>query len=400
MSLSTSKTMISDYSLRMLKPGKGEAGVLFLSGGSALAEVSEHLSQWHIPSVHLITPFDSGGSSMPLRTAFDMPAVGDIRNRILSLARIDLVGAALPELCSMRLDSQLPEHVLRNQLRELAAGRQATMLRLTEEQRKQISHWLYTFLENMPDDFSLKKASLGNLLIVGAYLALGRDLYAAAAAISDLLQVEGRALPVVDDVLHLAARLADGRVVVGQHLITGKEAPHLDIPITEVYLTPAWPGGDAAPRLLRPQIGPEITRLIKTATCICYPMGSFYSSLVANLLPKGVGTAISQAPCYKVYVPNAACDPEAPNLSVADQIAELLRYLRQDAGEKIPTDQLLSHVFYDSGVEYTGGVDVERIQAMGVGVVAVDLIYSGYSGTHFEPYLFLQALADLIALKD
>lgn len=400
MSISSGKTIISDYSLNMLKPGEGEAGIVFLSGGSALAAVSEHLSKCRIPSVHLITPFDSGGSSMPLRAAFDMPAVGDIRNRILSLARIDVVGAALPELCSMRLDKSAPEYVLRNQMRALAAGRQAIMLRLEDARRGQVTRWLEAFLRHMPDDFSLKGASIGNLLIVGAYLALGCDLYAAVHEISSLLQVEGTVLPVVDDVLHLAAKLTDDRVVVGQHLITGKEAPGLTVPIEEVFLTPAWPGTDATPRVVRPGIMPEVARLIKTASCICYPMGSFYSSLIANLLPKGVGTAISLSPCYKVYVPNAGPDPEVHHLSVADQVAELLRYLRQDTGEQMPVNKLLTHVFYDSGIEYSGGVEVERILDMGVDVVDLDLIYSGYSGTYFEPYLFLRSLSDLISLKD
>ena len=399
MSISSGKTIISDYSLNMLKPGNGESGIVFLSGGSALAAISEHLSKSQIPSVHLITPFDSGGSSMPLRTAFYMPAVGDIRNRILSLARIDVVGAALPELCSMRLDKSAPEYVLRNEMRTLAAGRQAIMLRLDDERRRQVMHWLDSFLMHMPDDFSLKGASIGNLLIVGAYLALGRDLYAAVREVSKLLQVEGRVLPVVDDVLHLAARLIDGRIVVGQHLITGKEAPGLTVSIEEVFLTPAWPGTDATLRVIRPGITPEVAGLLKNASCICYPMGSFYSSLIANLLPKGVGTAISSAPCYKVYVPNADSDPEAHHLSVADQVSEILRYLRQDVGAQVPANKLLTHVFYDSGVKYAGGVEADRILDMGIDVVALDLIYSGYSGTHFEPYLFLRSLSDLISLK-
>jgi 2-phospho-L-lactate transferase/gluconeogenesis factor (CofD/UPF0052 family) len=46
--------------------------------------------------------------------------------------------------------------------------------------------------------------------------------------------------------------------------------------------------------------------LIREAELICYPMGSFYSSLIANLLPKGVGKAVSRNPCPKVFIPNTA----------------------------------------------------------------------------------------------
>src|SRR6056297_3176333 len=59
--------------------------ILFFSGGSALRAVSQRLIEYTYNSVHIITPFDSGGSSAMLRQAFGMPAVGDIRNRLMAL---------------------------------------------------------------------------------------------------------------------------------------------------------------------------------------------------------------------------------------------------------------------------------------------------------------------------
>jgi 2-phospho-L-lactate transferase/gluconeogenesis factor (CofD/UPF0052 family) len=44
------------------------------------------LKQYTHNSVHLITAFDSGGSSAQLRRAFGMPAIGDLRSRIVALA--------------------------------------------------------------------------------------------------------------------------------------------------------------------------------------------------------------------------------------------------------------------------------------------------------------------------
>eukprot|EP01047_Picozoa_sp_COSAG01_P079078 COSAG01_NODE_14855_length_1403_cov_0.895706_1_plen_462_part_01 len=60
--------------------------VLFFSGGSALRAISQALKRYTHHSVHLITPFDSGGSSATIRDAFDMLAVGDLRNRLTALA--------------------------------------------------------------------------------------------------------------------------------------------------------------------------------------------------------------------------------------------------------------------------------------------------------------------------
>ncbi|MEG6550492.1 2-phospho-L-lactate transferase CofD family protein, partial [Desulfocurvibacter africanus] len=60
--------------------------VLFFTGGTALKALSRRIIDYTHNSIHLITPFDSGGSSAKLRAAFDMPAVGDLRNRLMALA--------------------------------------------------------------------------------------------------------------------------------------------------------------------------------------------------------------------------------------------------------------------------------------------------------------------------
>ena len=50
-------------------------------------------------STHLITPFDSGGSSASLREAFGMLSVGDLRNRLLALADDGSPEAAAAPTC-------------------------------------------------------------------------------------------------------------------------------------------------------------------------------------------------------------------------------------------------------------------------------------------------------------
>ncbi|MFW5958104.1 MAG: GAK system CofD-like protein, partial [Desulfosalsimonas sp.] len=48
--------------------------LLFFSGGTALRELSAQLIGYTHNSIHIITPFDSGGSSAELRRVFHMPA--------------------------------------------------------------------------------------------------------------------------------------------------------------------------------------------------------------------------------------------------------------------------------------------------------------------------------------
>ena len=72
---------------------------LFFSGGTALRRLSQELVHYTHNSVHIITPFDSGGSSAKLRRAFHMPAVGDLRNRLLALA--DRSPSGDPAMCRL-----------------------------------------------------------------------------------------------------------------------------------------------------------------------------------------------------------------------------------------------------------------------------------------------------------
>ena len=66
--------------------------ILFFSGGSALNGLSQELKNYTYNSIHLVTPFDSGGSSAKLRHAFDMPAIGDLRSRMMALADETITG--------------------------------------------------------------------------------------------------------------------------------------------------------------------------------------------------------------------------------------------------------------------------------------------------------------------
>jgi len=66
--------------------------MLFFSGGSALNKASRILKNYTHNSVHMVTPFDSGGSSAKLRKAFAMPSIGDLRSRLMALADENITG--------------------------------------------------------------------------------------------------------------------------------------------------------------------------------------------------------------------------------------------------------------------------------------------------------------------
>jgi len=357
--------------------------LLFFSGGTALKRASARLVNYTHNSVHVITPFDSGGSSAKLRLAFNMPAVGDIRNRLMALADQSLRGN--PEIFAL-FAHRLPagpagqngpdgpdQGALRHTLDHMVRGKNELVARIPDPMRKIVRNHLAMFQQNMPDDFDLRGASIGNLVLAGGYLANRRHLDPVIFMFSNLVQVRGTVRPVVNKNLHLAAELADGSLVVGQHRMTGKETAKLASPITRLFLS------DDTGRTVEQPIRDKMRTLIQGAELICYPMGSFHSSVLANLLPRGVGQAVAHATCPKVYVPSTGVDPECLGLSVADQVERLAGVLMNDA-PGIALCDVLHFVLVDTAHgQYPGGLDLARIRNLGVEVIDCPLIGYGHS---------------------
>lgn len=348
--------------------------VLFFSGGTALRDTSRELIRYTHNSIHLITPFDSGGSSAVIRKAFGMPAVGDIRNRLMALADQSVQGN--PEIYNLfthRLAKDAEPSALRGELDAMAAGAHPLVRRIPDPMRKLIRNHFYEFLERMPRDFDLRGASVGNLVLTAGYLSNRRQLDPVIYLFSKLVQVCGVVRPTVNKDLHLAVRLADGRTVVGQHRITGKESAPLSSPVEDIWLTSSL--DDEAP--VRTAIRNKIGEWIGKADLICYPPGSFYTSVMANLLADGVGRAVAANACPKVFVPSTGVDPETPGMSVADRADALCRRLREDAGidGEAGEDEVLGYVLVDSKHgRYAGGIDEKRLEARGFTVMDGPLV--------------------------
>jgi len=367
--------------------------ILFFSGGTALRGLSRHLLRHTRNSIHLITPFDSGGSSASIRKAFHMPAVGDLRNRLVALADPAIYGQ--PEIFRLlvhRLDATACNADLREQLSDLCSGRHRLMSGIPLQDTEVICRLLSRLEAELPGDFDLRGASIGNLLIAGDYLANGRHLKAALTRFSRLIGSRGTVVPIVQDNLHLAAELEDGTLLIGQHRITGKETRAITSPIERLWLT-----SDAdCPDPVTTRIRASVEKLIEGADLICFPMGSFYTSLMANLLPSGVGQAVANANCAKVYVPNLGHDPEALGLSLFEATRRLSRVLEDDAGLANTTGRLLSHVLIDSSNgHYAGTLSKDRFHRLGVQLIDTPMV-TGQSAPLLDAELLIDKLMALV----
>lgn len=344
--------------------------ILFFSGGTALRATSKALIRYTHNSIHLITPFDSGGSSAVIRKAFDMPAVGDIRNRLMALADQSVQGnPEIFELFVHRLPKNRNQAKLLDELKEMAKGNHPLVRCIPDPMRKIIRNHFHLFREAMPPDFDLKGASIGNLVLTAGYLSNRRQMDPVIYIFSKLVQVCGVVRPTLNKDLHLAARLEDGRVVVGQHLMTGKESGPLASPIRDIWMTSSLD----SEKPMESAIRSKIKKRIAEADLICYPLGSFYSSVVANLLPQGVGKAVAVNPCPKVFVPNTVKDPEVMDTSVADQARTLCETL-QKSGAPEGRDGLDFVLIDSKNGGYPGGLDKKGLANLGLEIIDCPLV--------------------------
>jgi len=368
--------------------------ILFFSGGTALRNVSLELVQYSHNSIHIITPFDSGGSSAKLRDAFKMPAIGDIRNRLLALADRSLHGnPEIFKLFAHRFPKESERDVLAHELDRMITGKHPLVAKIPDPMRKIIRHHLHLFKQYMPDDFDLCKASIGNLILTAGYLETDRFLDPVIYIFSKLVQVRGIVRPVINKDLHLVAEMENKEVIVGQHLLTGKEASPISSKIKKVYIS----SEKENPAPASVSIRSKMKQLISNAELICYPMGSFYSSLIANLLPKGVGTAVSQNPCLKVYIPNTGNhDPEEYGLDLEEQIHLLIKYLRDDDPENILPKDVLNFVIIDKkNGNYIGKPNEKALNKIGIRIIDTPLV-SPESHPYIDEKLLIPVLMSLV----
>ena len=346
--------------------------ILFFSGGSALYRLSRLLVGYTHNSIHVVTPFDSGGSSAKLRDEFDMPAIGDIRHRLMALADQSHFGN--PEIFSLfayRLPKESSQEALRDELSRMCSGKHPLIACIPNPMRKLIRNHLQKFEQYASSKFDLRGASIGNLILAAGYLDNRRHMDTVVYLFSKLVEVRGIVRPVVNISRHLCVRLENGEIICGQHRFTGKERRKIDAKIESIHLVQHQASSEPAPAAVRK----KMTALIGTAELICYPMGSFYSSILATLLPKGVGKAISLNGSPKVFIPNTGDDPECFGLTVMEQIEKLLHILQQDDPSRIAPHRVLNFVLLDENKSlYKGRLDRAALEARGIQIVRGPLV--------------------------
>ena len=369
--------------------------MLFFTGGTALRSLSIYLAQKSASSIHLVTTFDSGGSTAELRRTLAIPALGDLRNRMLALADQSRLPPGFLAALSYRCPKGKDNALLGSQVKTYAQNTHPMWMGIEPSIAKHLASCLDLLLIRLPANFNFQGASLGNLILAGLYLYNKRDFAPTLDYFKRVLGVQGNVLPIVDECLNLGCELTDGSFVVGQH-----KFKNLDLPIKRIFLTvhePSHITEITQDDICHPKLSKSASHWFELADLICYPMGSFYSSVLVNLLVKGVARRIKNATCPKVFIPNLGHDPELKDLTIEDQVTTILTTLQQDDPNANNRD-FLNYVLLDSiNGDYQGRLTPKtkiHLEHMGLTVIDKKLSQGQKSCLH-DPAKTLEALVAL-----
>ena len=156
----------------------------------------------------------------------------------------------------------------------------------------------------------LEGHSFGNLFLA-ALTALTSDFSEAVRLSSEILLTRGHIYPATTSNVELEALMEDGSRVRGETKITASKGR-----IRELFLVP-------------PDVGPmpQTLEAIAHADLITIGPGSLFTSLIPNLLVRGISQAIVESRATKVYICNLMTQAnESLGLTAADHIRALNRH--------------------------------------------------------------------------
>lgn len=234
--------------------------VVVIGGGTGQSIILRGLKL--LPDIELstiVTVADDGGSTGRLRRAYQIPAMGDIRNVMLALAESETL---LNELMSYRFEPEEDE---------------------TENE--------------------LGGHNLGNIILTALTTKSG-SFMEAISLISRVLKVKGDIIPSTSQVVTLYAHMDDGTIVKGESNIPKAKNKIKDV----FYNEPV-------------NATKQAIKALEQADLIVFGIGSLYTSICANLIIGDIRKALQRSQARKVYLCNVMTQKgETDDFSMEDHV--------------------------------------------------------------------------------
>ena len=238
--------------------------IVTIGGGTGLSTLLKGIKNYSSEITALVTMADDGGGSGILRRSFGMLPPGDVRNCLLALSDIE------PEM--------------------------------------------NTLLSHRFEKGELKGQSFGNLFLLAMNEIYGSFEEAVKMA-SSILRVKGTVMPITVNDVNIEATYDDKSKAFGESILPA-EAIKDNKKIKRVEL---------CPKDVEPLDG--VITAINKADIILIGPGSLYTSVIPNLLVKGVTEAILSSSAKKIYVQNVMTQHgETDEMSVKDHIEAIFEH--------------------------------------------------------------------------
>lgn len=235
--------------------------VVVLGGGTGTSTLLRGLKEFPIDLTAIVSVCDDGRSTGVLREEFNIPAVGDIRRVLIALSETEPL------------------------VREL-----------------------FNYRFNTTSD--LDGHTVGNLLLTASSEITG-NLSDGIEALSKVLNLKGKVVPLTEDNVVLMGEMEDGSIVEGEHNITMCKKT-----IKKVFYKE------------EPVPTKEAVNAIEEAELIILSMGSLFTSVIPNLICEDIIKAIDKSKAKVMYVCNMVTQPgETEGFKVSDHVKFLNQYL-------------------------------------------------------------------------
>jgi uncharacterized cofD-like protein len=324
--------------------------VVAIGGGTGLSTLLRGLKRYVAPPLAT----NSGAPRPESRTSpDDASACPDLPCLIRDLAAVVTVTDDGGSSGRLREDfKMLPPGDVRN-----------CMVALSEDEALLSQLFRYRF-----DQGELQGHSFGNLFLAALAHINGGDFALAVQASSQILATRGRIYPATNTNVTLTALMDDGSTVSGETNITASRHR-----IVELQMNPA----DAPPL-------PETLDAIAAADLITMGPGSLYTSLITNLLVRGIPEAIAASRATRVYVCNLMTQAnESLGLTASQHIEKILDHTRSKDRlfdyaliNTAPISPTLLEQYAREG-QTPIEPDLDRIRALGVEPITGSFVHEG-----------------------
>jgi uncharacterized cofD-like protein len=267
---------------------------------------------------------------------------------------------------------------LRRELNILPPGDIRNCLVAVSEDENLISK---LFQHRFTSSGELEGHSFGNLFLA-ALTAMTGDFAVAVKKAAEILATRGHILPATTANVQLEARMEDGSRVMGETKITASEKR-----ITELTILPQ-----------HPEPLPQTLRAIAEADVITMGPGSLFTSLVPNLLVRGIPEAIAGSQAVKVFICNLMTEAnESLHMKASDHIQAIYNHSSQKIFDyalvnSAPVSPAMKERYAEESAEPVE-CDTAAIEKLGVKCIAGDFVEENHFARHATDRLCRELLA-------